>query len=283
MFNAIRAKLLEMVERFVNYLETFDIAQLQKLFAHVDVSLAVFRSLNPLERQFVMRLLFVCGVQQSSTNNDRRENFDENNNSNDNNITNSSINTSMFEKWTESVATSNSVTRRLVQLGILEVLGVSTGADGGEQVRLCPAFANSVASLVLGSAAAGADQQAAAMNRQQKNSELASIDVALIERAKQHADTRWRSLMGLLVNVAFADAPPVPSSVVQLLIRSELARDAGNDSLLITNKGFQFLLDSHASQLWILLLTHLSNDYVRMCCDCLFVQSVTSVFAMSEF
>lgn len=141
-----------MVERFVNYLETFDITQLQKLFGHVDVSIAVFRSLMPLERQVVMRLLFLHS--ESSLN------------SKENNDIDGCINTAMFEKWTENVETSNNVTRRLVQLGILEVISVGTSAAGvvgvdvgvgnnnsivvGDQVRLCRAFANSVSSLVLG-------------------------------------------------------------------------------------------------------------------------------------
>ena len=215
---------------------------MQRLFAHRDVTLAVLRSLAPLERQIVLRLVLLTRADG------------------DNDVDGISVRNTI-ERWTLNATPARLATDRLVRLGVCERLDASEqeliggDGDGSERVRLSRSFADSLRQLLRGAASdANADNARA----------TTSLDVERVERAKSYADVRWRSLVGLLVNVHVDGAPSVAASVVRLLTRSELARSGARDaSLRITHRGFQFLLDVQASQLWTLILAHLSHDYVR--------------------
>lgn len=245
------------MQRFVTYLESFDATQLRRLFAHQDVSVAVLRSLAPLERQLAMRLLLLNAGGDAVRPVSLR---------------------GVVERWSESSETARAAAQRLLKLGILErvdggVGNAATDADDAlllldetaeRAVKLCDSFAGALRRLLLlpsgvgGGSGSGGDGIGAAPP---------TLDVERVERAKSHADVRWRSLIALLVNVQLDDAPPVAQSIVDLLVRSGLARHVNSasssssstpNSLRITHRGFQFLLDGQASQLWTLLLAHLA-------------------------
>jgi transcription initiation factor TFIIH subunit 4 len=231
------------MERFVAYLESFDPVQLQtRLYAHVEVSLAVLRSLTPVERQCIMSLLLLGDARAGGVAIART-----------------------LASWTLDAAVADTVKRRLMKLGILELV------NDDEHVCVSSAFAKCISDVVLG---VGSSSRLTS-SEQESN----TVDPARVAVAKAHADVRWRALIGLLVNVVDDTTAPAAQSIVDLLLSSGLARTAGADAFKITHRGFQFLLDDQASQLWTLLLAHLSHAHTD---DAARAESLSLLFRLAR-
>ncbi|KAJ1810384.1 RNA polymerase II transcription factor B 52 kDa subunit, partial [Coemansia sp. RSA 2598] len=74
-------------------------------------------------------------------------------------------------------------------------------------------------------------------------------------RLARYADERWETILHFMVGRA-ADVRP-PSDSVRGILKMSRLMEEGADGMRITNRGFQFLLQDSASQVWTVLLQYL--------------------------
>jgi transcription initiation factor TFIIH subunit 4 len=213
------------------YLSAFNSGELQQLYHHRAVTRAVFRSLGALAQQYAMRILFASDAATAPELADDADDVQR------------GVPLSSVERWVADNATAEHerALRRLLELGVAQ-LRESRRAPGTSLLVLTDVFARALSADVCEPAVVPPPP-------------MAPVRLAkLVATLNEHAQSRWEALVGLLVGVP--GAPP-NDDVVQLMLTSGLLRLTSNDSLKISNQGFQFLLQAKPAQLWTLLMAHL--------------------------
>eukprot|EP01116_Phalansterium_solitarium_P017100 TRINITY_DN412_c2_g1_i2.p1 TRINITY_DN412_c2_g1~~TRINITY_DN412_c2_g1_i2.p1 ORF type:complete len:478 (+),score=224.35 TRINITY_DN412_c2_g1_i2:1174-2607(+) len=181
---------------------------------------AIFRSLSPLAKQYVLRLLFVSPPHSQG----------------------GGVTTQTLSGWGKpgDNAQHTAAVRRLKQL-----LLISWRQQGGQTyVCLAPKFQHRLQALL----------------RDDSQQDEAAVDGGQqvpLQQLDQHARRSWHALLLFILGNPEAD---ISEPMLELILSAQLMSVEEDGSARITNQGFQFALRDTPSQLWTLLLCYLNSS-----------------------
>eukprot|EP01113_Clastostelium_recurvatum_P007916 TRINITY_DN13706_c0_g1_i1.p1 TRINITY_DN13706_c0_g1~~TRINITY_DN13706_c0_g1_i1.p1 ORF type:complete len:483 (-),score=103.52 TRINITY_DN13706_c0_g1_i1:46-1494(-) len=191
---------------------------------------AVFRSLPPLAKQYVMRMLFMGTVPVSTVNN-----------------------------WPLPIASSQHKTavRRLIDLKICHILKTQAASAGGRQDPVMAMHATFRENL-LSTLSSIEDHPALSRDGLEPDEHPPSL-----EFLEKYAQQSWDSVLQWMVGGTPSTVSYSPSTrLVNLLLNAGLMMTGDDGDPHITNQGFKFLLKDINTQMWTLLL-----EYVKVSMD----------------
>ncbi|CAI2180774.1 17644_t:CDS:10 [Funneliformis geosporum] len=192
---------------------------LDQLYKEPATCLAIFRLLPPLARQFVMSLLFTQPI------------------NNPVNLTKSDLR--LWVKNEEAaLAKFDEALEKLSKLSIMTI-------DQSGYIQMNCEFRERFRDCLTG----GGDHQSFGVPCKKPASDRP--DIAFLDR---HAMKQWEEILHFMVGTESMSQPS--AAVLKVVTRAKLMKE-GKDRLMITNKGFQFLLQDVNTQVWAFLIQYL--------------------------
>eukprot|EP01118_Nematostelium_gracile_P010913 TRINITY_DN382_c0_g1_i1.p1 TRINITY_DN382_c0_g1~~TRINITY_DN382_c0_g1_i1.p1 ORF type:complete len:450 (-),score=100.54 TRINITY_DN382_c0_g1_i1:46-1395(-) len=209
-----------------DYLASLPQKTLEDLFQDPWTCQAVFRSLPPISKQYVTRLLFSSGQTEQ-----------------------------MVEGWCKP-GEERKHTAAIDNLVSLQVCSRNTEAKttkSNSSIKLNPLFQKQLQSAIC---LTGTPPWATRV-KEEKKSKKPPPDVKYLDT---HAKNSWEALLRFMIGNPMAKPS---SSITDLLVRTGLMKLCGEDAMEITNLGYQFLLKDAYTQMWTLLLSYIETAEAR--------------------
>ncbi|CAB4384365.1 unnamed protein product [Rhizophagus irregularis] len=200
-------------------LEALPKPTLDQLYKEPATCLAIFRLLPPLARQLVMSLLFTQPISPV-------------------NLTQSDLRL-WVKNEEEALAKFHEALDKLSKLSIMTT-------DSSGHIQINSSFRERFQDCLTG----GGDHQSFGVSCERPAKD--KPDIAFLDR---HAMKQWEEILHFMVGTESTRQPS--AAVLKVVTRAKLMKEGKDKQLMITNKGFQFLLQDVNTQVWAFLIQYL--------------------------